>query len=61
MFCLHNLAAAEVHGAGDDAVTIPNQINLWQQNMFAVLVEVEIGFVARDVARFRKLTSTTIS
>ncbi len=48
-------------GAGEDAVVIPNVINLWQQNMFAVLVEVEIGFVARDVARFRKLTSTTIS
>ena len=42
-------------------VSIPNVINLWQQNMFAVLVEVEIGFVARDVARFRKLTNATIA
>lgn len=42
-------------------VNIPNVINLWQQNMFAVLVEVEIGFIARDVARFRKITNTTIS
>lgn len=42
-------------------VDIPNVINLWQQNMFAVLVEVEIGFVARDVARFRKITNATIA
>ena len=48
-------------GEGEHAVEIPNVINLWQNNMFAVLVEVEIGFVARDVARFRKITSTTIS
>lgn len=48
-------------GTGEDAVTIPNVIHLWQQNMFAILVEVEIGFVARDVARFRRLTSTVIS
>lgn len=44
-----------------EGVSIPNVINLWQQNMFAVLVEVEIGFIARDVARFRKITNTTIS
>lgn len=48
-------------GAGEHAVDIPNVIHLWQQNMFAVLVEVEIGFVARDVARFRKITNGTIS
>ena len=48
-------------GSGEDAVIIPNVINLWQSNMFAVLVEVEIGFVARDVNRFRKITSGTIS
>jgi len=48
-------------GSGEDAVVIPNVINLWQQNMFAVLVEVEIGFVARDVGRFRKITNATIS
>lgn len=51
----------QTFGSGEDAVVIPNVINLWQQNMFAVLVEVEIGFVARDVARFRKITSATIS
>lgn len=48
-------------GTAPNEVEIPNQINLWQQNMFAVLVEVEIGFVARDVARFRKITNGTIS
>lgn len=31
------------------------QINLWQRNMFAVRVEVEIGFGVRDVNRFAKL------
>lgn len=51
----------QTFGTGEDAVVIPNVINLWQQNMFAVLVEVEIGFVARDVARFRKITNATIS
>lgn len=51
----------QTFGSGADAVTIPNVINLWQQNMFAVLVEVEIGFIARDVARFRKITNGTIS
>ena len=48
-------------GTGEHAVEIPNVINLWQRNMFAVLVEVEIGFIARDVARFRKITNGTIS
>lgn len=49
------------YGSGDDAVVIPNVIHLWAQNMFAVLVEVEIGFIARDVNRFRKITNATIS
>ena len=31
-------------------------INLWQQNMFAVRAEVEVGFVA-DTACFNKLTA----
>lgn len=48
-------------GSGETAVEIPNVINLWQQNMFAVLVEVEIGFVARDVDRFRKITNAAIA
>lgn len=32
------------------------QINLWQRNMFAILAEVEVGFVVRDGAHFVKLT-----
>lgn len=43
--------------AGD--VQIPNVINLWQRNMFAVRAEIEIGFQYRDIARFRKLTDGT--
>lgn len=53
--------SVNVGGGGSGTVTVPNVINLWQQNMFAVLVEVEIGFVARDVNRFRKITNGTIS
>lgn len=34
-------------------------INLFQQNMFAVLAEIEIGFRVRDLAHFAKLTSAT--
>ena len=32
------------------------QINLWQQNMFAVRAEIEVGFRVRDIAHFAKLT-----
>ncbi len=32
-------------------------INLFQQNMFAVLAEVEVGFRVSDVAAFKKLTA----
>lgn len=39
-------------GSGNDATTI----NLWQQNMFAVRAEVEIGFRA-DTNCFNKLTT----
>lgn len=39
-------------GSGDDATTI----NLWQQNMFAVRAEMEVGFRA-DTACFNKLTA----
>lgn len=48
-------------GEGDAAVTIPNQVNLFQRNMFALLVEVEIGFRVRDVSRFVKLTNAARS
>lgn len=33
-----------------------DHINLWQRNMFAVLVEAELGFRVADVNRFAKLT-----
>lgn len=33
------------------------QINLWQRNMFALLVEVEIGFIVRDVNQYVKITN----
>lgn len=39
--------------AGENTVTI----NLWQQNMFAVRAEIEVGFRA-DTACFNKLTSS---
>ena len=54
---------ATVSGATPPEVEIevPNVINLWQRNMFAVLVEAEIGFRVRDTARFRKLTDATRS
>jgi HK97 family phage major capsid protein len=35
-----------------------NTINLWQQNMFAVRAEIEIGFRVRDLAAFSRLTYT---
>lgn len=36
-------------------------LNLWQRNMFAVRVEFEVGFIARDVNRFARLTGATPS
>lgn len=44
-------------GEGEAAVEIPNTLHLWQRNMFAILVEVEIGFRVRDVNRFVKITN----
>lgn len=35
------------------------QLNLWQRNMFAVRVEVEVGFAVRNGAHFVKLTGAT--
>lgn len=38
-------------------ITIDNQsVNLWEKNMFAVRVEMEIGFRVRDINRFVLLT-----
>lgn len=39
-------------GSGNDASTI----NLWQQNMFAVRAEIEVGFRA-DTTCFNRLTT----
>lgn len=37
------------------------QYNLWQRNMFAILAEVEVGFIVRDGAHFVKLTGAVTS
>lgn len=50
-----------VDTSGADTVEIPNLVNLWQRNMFAVRAEIEIGFQVRDVNRFVKLTNATRS
>lgn len=36
-------------------------LNLWQRNMFAVRVEMEVGFAVRDVNRFVRLTGANTS
>lgn len=43
------------------SVTLPNStvINLWQRNMFAVRVEIEIGFRLEDEDAFVRLTGAT--
>lgn len=33
------------------------QINLWQRNMIAFLVEAEIGFIVRDKKKFAVITA----
>lgn len=41
-------------------VTVGNEtVNLWQRNMFGVLVEAEMGFVVRDEDHFVRLTGAT--
>lgn len=44
-----------------DGVEIPNLVHLYQQNMFAIRAEIEIGFRIKDIAQFVKLTSTVQS
>jgi Phage capsid family. len=46
---------------GTGTVDVPHTINLWQQNMFALRAEIEIGFIVRDLAHFVKLTDATIA
>lgn len=50
-----------VTGGDGGTVVIPRQLNLFQRNMFALLVEVEIGFVVRDGDHFVKLTDAVRS
>lgn len=38
--------------SGTDTTTVPNVINLWQRNMFAVRAEIEIGFRIRNASDF---------
>lgn len=42
---------------GEETVDIPNILNLWQRDMFAVKVVVEVGFRVRNTNRFIKLTN----
>lgn len=46
---------------GEETISIPKALNLWQRNMFAILVEVEIGFQVRDDARFVRLTDAAVA
>ncbi len=41
-----------------EGVDIPNVINLWQRNMFAVRAEIEVGFRVRDVNHFVEIKSS---
>ena len=36
------------------------QVNLWQRNMFAIRAEIEVGFVARNVNHFARITDGVI-
>ena len=36
------------------------QINLWQRNMFAVRAEIEVGFIARNVNHFVRITDGVV-
>lgn len=35
-------------------------INLWQQNMFAIRAEIEVGFIVRDVNHFVRITDGVV-
>jgi HK97 family phage major capsid protein len=36
------------------------QVNLWQRNMFAVRAEIEVGFIARNVNHFVRITDGVV-
>lgn len=46
---------------GSDSVDIPNVLNLWQRNMFAIRAEIEVGFVVRSTDYFVRLTDAAVS
>lgn len=50
-----------VASPGSGTVTVPNVLNLWQRNMFAIRAEIEVGFVVRDAAYFVRLTDAAVS
>lgn len=54
---------ADVSGGTPPTVTVdvPNLVNLWQRDMFAVKATIEIGFQVRDSTRFVKLTDAVRS
>lgn len=46
---------------GTETVQIPKYINLFQQNMFALRVEMTVGVLIRDKSKFVRLTDGTVS
>lgn len=51
----------ELTTSGEDTVEVPKYINLFQQNMFALRVEMTVGFLVRDKSKFVRLTDATVS
>lgn len=41
---------------GEETVEIPKVLNLWQRDMFALKIVVELGFIRRDASRFVRFT-----
>lgn len=46
---------------GTETALIPNYINLFQQNMFALRVEMTVGFMVRDKDKFVRLTDAAVA
>jgi HK97 family phage major capsid protein len=46
---------------GSETAEIPRYINLFQQNMFALRVEMTVGFLVRDKDKFVRLTDGTVA
>lgn len=45
----------------ETTVDVPNVLNLWQRNMFAIRAEIEVGFVVRNTNYFVALTDAAVS